>query len=540
MKNGEIILCNNIKLDKNYENVLSYSESNMVNLCRQHAIYTGTKYTMMDPSTNEIDIRCPYATCIYSNYIAFNNKNVGNKWYFAFVTDIIYVNPEVTKIRYQVDVFSTWYQRFNLNQAFIEREHVDDDTVGKHILPESVQYGDYVVSDYVERGIFANGNRGYIIIGLSNLVENFPVPTQNVYNGIFSGLTYYILEDATKATQFIQTLMEAWGYDADRSIYCLFMVPREMINPNDIEWKTGTISGNTLSFGILPSGLDFYNFGRYNLTHGTSINQYVPKNNKLLTSPYNYCLATNNVGETAEYKFEDFLDGNAHFDIKGCITVGCSIRMDPALYKNGFYNEDDPETIIDNRRFYSYGLSCGKYPTCSWNSDAYTNWLTTNAVNMVTETAAKIALSAGGFMSGNVALGVSSALDAVTSAMSYGNNEEQMPDQARGNTNTGDILFSMSALGFSLYRMTIKADQAKIIDEYFSRYGYKVNEVKTPNLNSRSKFNFIKVGGMDELVTGSIPASDLETINSIFRKGVTIFHNYNDIGNYLIDNPIVE
>ena len=94
--------------------------------------------------------------------------------------------------------------------------------------------------------------------------------------------------------------------------------------------------------------------------------------------------------------------------------------------------------------------------------------------------------------------------------------------------------------GFNLYNMTITYSYAKKIDDFFSRFGYKVNEVKTPNLNSRSKFNFIKVGGMDELVTGSIPASDLETINSIFRKGVTIFHNYNDIGNYLIDNPIVE
>lgn len=86
--------------------------------------------------------------------------------------------------------------------------------------------------------------------------------------------------------------------------------------------------------------------------------------------------------------------------------------------------------------------------------------------------------------------------------------------------------------------MTIKKENAIAIDRYLSRFGYKVNEVKTPNLNSRTKFNFIKVGGLDELITGDIPASDLEKINEICRKGVTIFHDYSTFGNYTQTNSI--
>ena len=44
---------------------------------------------------------------------------------------------------------------------------------------------------------------------------------------------------------------------------------------------------------------------------------------------------------------------------------------------------------------------------------------------------------------------------------------------------------------------------------------------------------------MDELVSGNIPASDLEKINSVLRKGVTIFHDYSNFGDYTISNPIV-
>ena len=146
MKNGEIILCNNIKLDMNFENVLSYTESQMVELCRNNKVYSGTKYTMMDPSINEIDIDTPYQNCIYANYVAFNNKSVGNKWYFGFITNVKYINPRTTRISFKLDVFSTWYERFNINKAFIEREHVDDDTVGKHTIPEGLETGDYVTN----------------------------------------------------------------------------------------------------------------------------------------------------------------------------------------------------------------------------------------------------------------------------------------------------------------------------------------------------------------------------------------------------------
>ncbi len=537
MKNGEIILCNNIKLDINFENVLSYTESQMVELCRNNQVYSGTKYTMMDPSINEIDIDTPYQNCIYANYVAFNNKSVGNKWYFGFITKVTYINPRTTRITFKLDVFSTWYERFSINKAFIEREHVDDDTVGKHTIPEGLETGDYVVSSYLERGIFAVGNQSYIVIGLSNLVENFPTPSENVYNGVFSGLTYYILENAQTARDFIKALMEAWEYDASQSIYCLFLIPREFIPYNDVDWRTGTIGGNSLSFGILPSGYDYHVFNdNLTLSVGTNLDNYTPVNNKLLCYPYNYCLASNNAGQTATYNFEDFLDGSAHFRIIGTIGVGCSIRMDPRQYKNGFYSDDDP--VLDNRRFYSYGLSCGKFPTCSWNCDSFTNWLTTQATNIGVKAIASVVQTGIGVATGdmgNVNSGLANAVGTLKSVYDH----SLVPDQVQGNINTGDILNSCGANGFSYYRMTIKKEYAAVLDQFFSRYGYRVNEVKTPNLNSRAVFNFIKVGALDELITGNIPASDLEEINSIFRKGVTIFHSYSNIGNYTVNNPIV-
>ena len=538
MKNSEIILCNGIKLDKNYENVLSYNESSMISLCRNNSIYTGYKYAIIERD-NTINISARYEDCIYANYMAFINPRYGDKWFFAWITDVKLLNPSTTQISFKIDVFSTWYSRFNIGKAFIEREHVSDDTIGLHTVPENLETGDYVISSYIEREIDGIQNQGYIVIGLSKLVEGFPSPSENVYNGIFSGLTYYILEDYQKARDFINALMETWGYDAESSIYCLYMIPRELITYSDIQWSTGSIGSNTVSFGVVPASYAPKSLNSdLTFSKGDKIDNYTPVNNKCFVFPYNYCYVTNNSGSSATYNFEDFLDGDAHFSVIGSIAVGASIRLDAIKYKNGFYNPDDQSTLLDNRRLKNYGLTCGKFPTCSWNSDSFTNWLTTNAVNIGLKGLASIGQAAVGATTGNLE-GVISGATNIAGTVAEVYQHSLMPNQVEGNINSSDVLFSSNSLGFSLYRMTIKKEYCKIIDSYFSRFGYRVNEVKTPNLNSRTKFNFIKVGGMDELVSGNIPATDLEEINRIFRKGVTIFHNYSDIGNYTISNPIV-
>ena len=533
---GSVYLCKT-PLENDYKNQLTFANAtSQLNYFNGKVVTSETDYTYMKKD-NQIIVGKPIDTIISCNYLFYKNTGFTNKYYYCFITNMEYVNENATRITIETDVYQTYMFDIVKKRCFVEREHVNDDTIGKNIVPEDLFCGDYVVSNYIERGIFADGNRGYIIIGLSTLVENFPTPSSNVYNGVYSGLTYYILEDATKATEFIKALMEAWGYDAAASIYCLFMIPREMVTASAITWSSGTIGDNTLSFGILPSGLDIVTLGSYTLSVGTTLNKYTPVNKKLLTSPFNYILATNNCGQSADYKFEDFLDGNGHFSIIGAITVGCSIRMDPTQYKNGFYDEDDPSSIIDNRRFKSYGLTCGKFPTCSWNCDSYTNWLTANAVNMAVETASKLSMSALGFATGNTVMGTMSALDAVTNLMSYGSEEEKMPNQAKGNVNSGDILFSSASLGFSFYRMTIKASVAKRIDDYFSMYGYRVNEVKIPNLIGRTNWNYVKT--IDCNFEGDIPQEYLNKIKEMFNNGVTLWHNPSTFLDYSQSNSIV-
>lgn len=527
---SEIILCSGIKMDKNYENVLSYNEEAMVNLCRTHAIYTGNKYKIVGVRENIVNVSASYEECIYANYIAYKNRKYGNKWFFGWVTDVKLLNPNTTEITFKIDVFSTWYSRFNLNQVFIEREHVSDDTIGLHTIPEGLEIGDVVVSNKEE--VLNNVSNFKICVALTDIPSQITIPSagQNInklYNGIYSGVYYVACESSNDATQLIKMYDELSMADA---IYSIFMIPNLFCELETHTWTYDTFSAD-LRYIAYDTESSWIATGI--IDRPDTIDTYTPINKKLFVWPYCYCNVTNNSGLTVPFKYEDSTSFNdvtnktcLTFFLEGAITPGLSIKAIPQDYKG----------LSEN---YMYGIDLGKFPVCSWNSDVYVNWLTQNGTNATLNVLGSTIGAIGGLATGNPVAGAGGILG-IFHSMHQFTEAKMTPDQARGNVNSGDINFAYSSSGgLSLYNMTIKKEMAKSIDSYFSRFGYKVNEVKTPNLNSRSKFNFIKVGGMDELVSGNIPATALEEINGIFRKGVTIFHNYNDIGNFTISNPII-
>lgn len=539
MKNSEIILCSGIKLDRNYENTLSYSEADMVTLCRNNEIYNGDTYTILQPQ-NKIRISAKYENCIYANYVAFINPRYGNKWVFAWVTDVKLINPNTTEITIQVDVFSTWYSRFNLNEAFIEREHVSDDTVGLHTIPEGLETGDYICDDIIKQNGLAG--KGYYIIASTfipyldqndELIVSIGGDGGDVYNGIYNGLVYSAFTNSTAGVTKLKKVIQAFA-NAGRNddIYAIFIAPTLLLS--EIEFEEP-------SWGVVKSSNTNYEYAWESFNTGfiykpTTLNGYTPVNNKLLTFPYCYLNFNNGNGGSAIYKYELFKNSEnfCDFSIAYSICPGLSTLLRPHYYES---------TQTFNHKADLIG---GKYPTCGWISDAYTNWLTQNALNIKMGIVGNsIQTSLGvfemGAFPGQGVQNIASGLSGIAGSMKevYLKREFTSP-QAEGNINNGDINFSSENTTFTCYKMSIKAEYASIIDKYFSRFGYKVNEVKTPNLNSRSAFNFIKVGGMDELVSGNIPSTDLEEINTIFRKGTTIFHNYNNIGNYTISNTIVQ
>jgi len=67
-------------------------------------------------------------------------------------------------------------------------------------------------------------------------------------------------------------------------------------------------------------------------------------------------------------------------------------------------------------------------------------------------------------------------------------------------------------------------------------FGYATNQLKTPNIFSRTVYNYIKTAGLN--ATGQIPVMDMMRIKQMFNDGVTFWHNPSSLYDYSATNSI--
>lgn len=426
------------------------------------------------------------------NYVMYQNEAYSNKWFYAFITKMTYLNNNCTEIAIETDVFQTWQFDIIYKQSFVEREHVNDDTIGLHTVPENLELGEYInqklsgTEDVDLNFLLTSENhKNYVVLGVTETGLNVSQPAPD-YNGVFGGLIYLVFPTFADCRSYI--LFSQTQFSSD-NIICAFMVPYEIgIQGENFSWYTHS-SGFQYGF-IMPTSTPTQ-LRNINISKPSFLDEnYIPRNNKLLTFPYVFFSVTNNSGSYSNYMYEYFknIDGsetsNCKFVIEGSIGVGCSIKLIPFNYKNGnsILNSNEPN--------YAESLDAGKLPTCSWTNDAYTNWLTQNAVNIPLQIIGGVGKIAGGAFVGNgsVALG---GISDIGNTLIQMYEHSLMPETAKGGVNQGDLTFAQK-ISFSLYKRSIKREYAEIIDKYFDLAGYKVNKVKIPNVTGRTNWNYVK------------------------------------------------
>ena len=87
--------------------------------------------------------------------------------------------------------------------------------------------------------------------------------------------------------------------------------------------------------------------------------------------------------------------------------------------------------------------------------------------------------------------------------------------------------------------MRCKLQYLKVIDDYFTRFGYAIKRLDTPHLTGRRNWNYIQIGSSDSIGYGDVPSSYMEQINNACRRGVTVWHTHDNIGDFSLDNSIV-
>ena len=186
---------------------------------------------------------------------------------------------------------------------------------------------------------------------------------------------------------------------------------------------------------------------------------------------------------------------------------------------------------------YEFGITGAKYPSISWNSDAYTNWLTQNAVNIGIGAGSTALSTVAGVATGNYVGATASLLNGVSNAVSQVYEASLVPDQASGNTNVGDLDFTKHKNKFTVFPMSIKPQYAQIIDDYFDLVGYKTCRVKVPNTAHRAEWWYTKTINVN--IVGNVPNDDMNKIKDAYNNGLTFWRNPANFLNYSLSNGIV-
>ena len=147
LQNSKIILAKNINIDRDYVNVLDYTEEEMLALVRQNKVYENNNYSFIRPQ-NDIYVSINYGYALQCNYIAFQNTDYSNKWFFAWIDEVIFVSNNTVQIKYTVDAWSTWFSKLSINQCYVLRHHVNDDVIGNYTQPEGLETGEYICQEY--------------------------------------------------------------------------------------------------------------------------------------------------------------------------------------------------------------------------------------------------------------------------------------------------------------------------------------------------------------------------------------------------------
>ena len=366
--NSKIILAKNINIDSDYNNVLSYSENDMLSLLRSqgHLIAEASNYSFLRP-TGTIMAGFTYAQCLQANYIAFQNPDYSNKWFFGWIKDVIYKGDRNTEIVFTIDAWSTWFSYWTKKDCYVIRHHVTDDDIGKYTLPEGLETGEYIIDEYDRLNIFDDCK---YIIQCTEWSSGTNKPLATNFGGVFSAGGAYICDNITQVVSILQAYANSTDVTSD-AVYGLYMCPSTLIN-------------NT-SGSLQYSGQTSPVYNTKIINKPTTLDEFTPKNKKLLTFPYIFLNVSNNNGTINSYQYELFNDTSCTFDIKGVPTVGASIKCNPKKYKM--------KTDTDNE---DEGIMGGKYPTLSWSEDAYINWLTQNSVNIGLGVASNIITIIGG------------------------------------------------------------------------------------------------------------------------------------------------
>lgn len=579
--NSVLQLFKGINLDNRYLHTIYFGSESAQNSWFTGKVFkTYQNMSYLRYTVNQIKVKDDASSLLGCTYMRFQNNRAGDRWFYAFITAVEYLNENTALITYEIDVMQTWFiQGGSVKPCMVRREHVSNDQFGLNLETEPIGTDVYDSDEITDGGnrIFGNAFSEYAIIAQTTGATE---TDRHIVQGLFTGCAYYTHDadtagDGNTIFNDLQSMLGSWSLQHQQeNVIDLYTVPKFCAGNN-----TGHKSSGTLI--KIPAQYDNYH----------------PKNNKLFMYPYSYLMITTHTGDTAIFRWEYF-DGTTgspcQFELEGTMLGGGEVRCYPTAYNGQQYNVDSGvimnnfpkntalydayqawiagggSTRLDNERVVSSfkgvggimpalgGLARTIFGGGGSTSERTTYTPTGTKVNGynqldVTERSVTTTTPNGNFgasmgMAGGVVSGIGSMIEAKNNLQYTFNDAVYQPNIVVGKP-TCSLPVALRDANIYFFHTHVRDDEAKRIDDFFSCYGYAVNKVKAPNLNNRRYWNFVMTE--NAVIDGEMPASSKEAIGRIFDTGITFWHirendDASNIGNYgisitdgSINNPIV-
>lgn len=584
-----IRLIKNCPLDNRYEHTIYFpslyaQELHFKNL----PAITLEKQSYQRYANGVLTIQSKIENLYNCNYLMFRNQSFENKWFYAFITKIEYVNNVTCRLYYELDIMQTWFFDYTLEDCFVEREHSKTDIIGENLIHEDVYFGPYTYGEQItprsDDGLTMKDLSVVIMYNPSLLSEISNIIADadefrykgNFYGGVYNGVNFLVFPSKATSIENLNKIISSIDFTSFGGFLSAFMIPTMFLPFKKSEYN------------------EYNNHIFFDLPRNTTFDGYTPKNNKLFTYPYTCANLTANRSGGNDFAFEYFLADESKDELVGSVATFMATgnlcanpasMAYPLYYKNVFFYTEG-------------GVTIPSYPMCTWGSDGMTEWVNNHLLKTLATVGVTSALGGvspatalggeilGPSVDGYSAIDVGSAVGPVMSSVgptqSFASNytpninwlkngittlnsgikqglnthmgilgaigmarSEFDPGNVHGNVD-GDVLMGTEAGREIVARVKhITKHYAKIVDDYFSRFGYATMQIKKPNRNVRPFWTYVKTKGCNITSgyenengdrTGGLPSSDLSNICAIYDRGITFWQPYAVIGDYTQDN----
>lgn len=456
-----------------------------------------------------VRIQANEAIAMKLNYMAFKNAPYETSWHFAFITNVSWLSSDSVTIEFELDIFSECFYTTNFLPCFVERMHIpkSQDVAGANIVPDDIETGTMECYHHTDLPL-GNMRIGVYVSELPS-GEEPPASTNHMFNNVYSGLISASYDDEEGINALLKLYDEGGKNDAVQLIYMF---------PSICQNSAEASEPLTLEFST-EIDLDF---------------PYTPKNQKLFTYPYVYCILDDNGGNVNVYKPELFSGKSYEFKATGVRATMPAVYVRPTNY-NGQSEDNSSAFTMQN------------FPICAWTTDVFRAWVAQNKNTMALGALTNISKTFTGAVKGAIAGslvpgigtvtgavgGAISGLEGIAGTIATVLDKSVIPEQAKGKVGSENVRTAMGLNRIDCYSMAPKASMCKIIDDFWTAFGYPIHEITTPQIHSRSAWNYIKT--VDCGFTADAELDLLAKYRNLFNKGMTIWHT-NDIGNYNLAN----